>query len=118
MEALTDHEIIRQHSPSVRGRAYIELQIVNELIAAAAKAGYALRVQEYEDDGETDYDVRSAIFNLDDAHVIVCDSVSGAGIGWVRLVMGNDGYDVVSDYSTNLEAFLASVNALSAWWGD
>ena len=30
---------------------------------------------------------------------------------WVRFVYGNDGWGVVSDYTTNLEAVLAPVNA-------
>lgn len=33
--------------------------------------------------------------------------------GWVRFVYGNDGYDVISDYTTNLETFLAPVNAFA-----
>lgn len=34
-------------------------------------------------------------------------------IGWVYCVFGNDGYDVVSDYTTNLENLLAGANSLS-----
>lgn len=29
---------------------------------------------------------------------------------WVRFVYGNDGYDVISDYTTNLEATLKPIN--------
>lgn len=31
--------------------------------------------------------------------------------GWIRFVYGNDGWDVISDYTTNLEICLAAVNA-------
>lgn len=31
--------------------------------------------------------------------------------GWVRFTYGNDGWDVMSDYTTNLESVLAPVNA-------
>ena len=30
--------------------------------------------------------------------------------GWVRMVYGNDGWDVISDYTTNLEPQLKAVN--------
>lgn len=32
-------------------------------------------------------------------------------IGWVRFVYGNDGHDVISDYTTNLESVLEPINA-------
>lgn len=34
-------------------------------------------------------------------------------VGWVRFVYGNDGYDVISDYTTNLEAVLKPANDLA-----
>lgn len=34
-------------------------------------------------------------------------------IGWVRFVYGNDGWDVICDYTTNLESALESTNALA-----
>jgi hypothetical protein len=54
MKILTDKEIIKKHDPSVRGRAYIELQIVNKLIEAAKDARYTLKVWDgYEEEGIT-----------------------------------------------------------------
>jgi hypothetical protein len=90
----------------------MELAIVNKLIESADAAGYRLRVAEYEADGEHDYDVKTALFNLDDAHVNVIDS-DGEELGWVRLVFGNSGHDLVSDFTTNLDDFLAPANALA-----
>jgi hypothetical protein len=113
----SDADIIKRHSISIRARARIELMIVKQLIASAEKAGYTLAVEEYEDEGETtgiDYDVRSAIFNLDDAHVSVIDR-DGKYIGCVYLVLGNDGYDIISDYSDNdaINELLTECNALA-----
>ncbi len=35
-------------------------------------------------------------------------------LGWVYLVYGNDGYDVVNDYTTNLdELFMARINEMT-----
>ena len=111
MQTLTDTEIIAKHAPGCRARARTELAIVNKLIESAESAGYRLRIEEYEDDGEHEYDVKTALFNLDDAHAIVLDS-DGDQLGWVRLVFGN-GRDLVSDYSLSLETFIAPVNALA-----
>jgi hypothetical protein len=33
--------------------------------------------------------------------------------GWVRFIYGNDGWDVINDYTTNLEPVIAGVNALA-----
>jgi hypothetical protein len=109
---LTDTEIIAKHSPNCRARARTELAIVNKLIESAATSGYRLTVAEYEDDGEHDYDVKTALFNLDDARVLVTDS-DGEDLGWIRLIFGNSGHDLVSDFTTNLDDFLAPVHALA-----
>jgi len=37
----------------------------------------------------------------------------GAPSGWVYFVYGNDGWDVVSDYTTNLEAVLKGSGELA-----
>jgi hypothetical protein len=34
------------------------------------------------------------------------------GGGWVRFIYGNDGWDVMNDYSTVLEPYLIKTNAL------
>ncbi len=33
-------------------------------------------------------------------------------IGWVRFIYGNDGWDVISDYTTNLEPVMKLVQPL------
>lgn len=52
--------------------------------------------------------VVDAITAVDDAML----SVRGAVSGWVRFIMGNDGYDVINDHSARLEETLAPVFAL------
>lgn len=111
MQTITDAEIIANHSPSVRARARLELTIVNALIARAAETGAKLAVHAtYEENEYSDepYDVKSALFDLDDATVVVNDA-QGESMGWVRLVFGNDGWDLISDYSARLESFLRPV---------
>lgn len=115
--AMTDEQIIHKHDTAARGRAYIELQIVNAFIAAAAEAGYELKIGEMDEVDMAEYanDFRTALFDLDDAHVNVFDGEKRAG--WVYFVFGNDGYDCISDYSTKLEEFLKPVMAVADRWG-
>ena len=112
MKTTTDAEVLEHHDVAVRPRARMELKIVNQLLRSAKAAGYKLKVYEYEEDGETGYDVKAAIFNLDEARVEVYNA-EDRRIGTILLVMGNDGYDVISDYTTNLEGFLAECDALA-----
>lgn len=41
------------------------------------------------------------------------DPSSTGQFGWVRFIYGNDGWDVINDYSTRLEAYLLKTNALA-----
>jgi len=52
-------------------------------------------------------DLLGTLFDLDEAYL----GVRGNGKeGWISLVFGNDGYDVISDYTTNIEEDIQSVN--------
>jgi hypothetical protein len=117
----TDKQILARHSPGVRGRALIELQVVDALIRAAQEAEYRLEIADLEEDYPdmvTPNDFKLAVFNLDDAMINVYNSPGAEEpFGWVRLVFGNDGWDLVSDYSVNLEAFLAPVQVVADFWG-
>jgi hypothetical protein len=88
-------------------RQRTERQVVWDLFNVLAVAGFEVHKV---DDGEATTKVNGnikvameLIFNLDDCHVYF----KGQGIGhypWIRLVMGNDGWDVVSDYSSPEDA--------------
>jgi hypothetical protein len=113
MMKLTDEQILAKHSQSVRPRARMELKIVNRIIAEAKAKGYTLKVWDgYEEEGNTDYDVKTAIFDLDSARVEVFNG-DKQWIGNILLVFGNDGYDLVSDYHTSLDEFIAPVEELA-----
>lgn len=87
---------------SVRPRVTIELAIVHELIKRLIDAGHKLTVFDGEDDLESTHEqsLVTAIFAVDEARLYAGDN------SWVLLVMGNDGTDVVSDYTTNLEPIM------------
>ncbi len=112
MKALTDLEILMKHDLGARYRAAMEICIARKLLETATASGYTLRVREWEQEGgpgSRKYDFMTALFDLDDAHVTVHDE-HGKRIGWVYFVFGNDGYDCISDYGTNLEDWLKPVN--------
>jgi len=49
------------------------------------------------------------LMEVDDEHLYVFVPFNPESVGWVYFVYGNDGYDVISDYTTGLEAILAPV---------
>lgn len=58
--------------------------------------------------------VMKALFTTDEDYLLVWangDHFNPNATGWVRLVYGNDGEDVVCDYTTNLEPMMAPINA-------
>jgi hypothetical protein len=83
----------------VRLRIAVEKQIVIKTVTDLLAAGYKLNV----DDGDDDY-----------LHVYQ----GKKHIGWVRFVYGNDGWDVISDYTCNLEDALKDVHALANAFDD
>lgn len=111
---MTDEEIILKHDPGVaRDRARLELAIVNQLFESATKAGY--RLYEGEEVGIVgpSQELKELLFDLDDAVVFVDDAATNAEVGWISLVFGNDGYDLISDYTVNLEEFLKDCDQLA-----
>lgn len=91
-------------------RIKVERDIVTLVVDALIHAGFTLRERE---DGNklTRGQLLSLLFDLDEAVVIAEHPEHKRPTGWVYFVFGNDGYDVISDYTTNLEDVLAPINA-------
>lgn len=94
-------------------RKKIERRIVRQVACDLIEAGNLLSV---EADGECLLEktadtgaVVEAVFSVDEASVFT----HGKHKGWVFFVMGNDGPDVLSDYTVNLEDVLQPANALA-----
>lgn len=90
---------------SMEGRP-TEATITRKVIAALKAAGKPVTVV-FDGAERTPVDGKNAIlnevFNLDESYLITEDG------SWVRLVMGND-YDIVCDYTTNLEDILQPIS--------
>ena len=98
-------------------RRIVEREIAAALIADGLAAGYAIAVNNGGDEDElppsTDAEaILAAMFATDDEHLHFYKD--GKRAGWVWFVYGNDGWDVISDYSTRLEHVMAGAQKVSA----
>jgi hypothetical protein len=101
---------------SVRCRQGIERVIIRRFVKTALRYGYAISVF----DGEETTVKRSldasvimkAIMTTDEDFLELFRlNESPKRQGWVRLIYGNSGYDVINDYTTNLE-YLMTVSKM------
>lgn len=97
-------------------RIKIEQQITGATIRALLGAGFSLGVFDGEEHTlefcKTPALVAKALMTTDEDHLTVFDNEKNF-IGSVFFVYGNDGWDVICDYSTSLEEYLEPVNALA-----
>ena len=108
--------------PSVTRRQKVEQRIASALVSSLLGRGYSLAVaQGGEDEGLATTSKRRILALLGEAdedylfvYVLApSHQRDGARLGWVHLVYGNDGNDVIADYSCTLEKPLAAVLALA-----
>ena len=103
---------------SIKMRQEVERKIITAFVTQALAAGYRLAVsldRGYDTDemllGSTDVEkIVDEAMAGDEAHIFVQPGegptvVKGSVVskGWVFVVLGNDGWDVISDYTTNLD---------------
>ena len=96
-------------------RQEIERQIARKVIDDALAAGYAIDVFDGEEDAienSTDAEaIIAAMFSTDDDRLYF--RKENEVIGWVWFIYGNSGWDVISDYTVNLEELLKGASALA-----
>jgi hypothetical protein len=99
---------------SVRLRRLVELAIVRKVATDLIAAGYLITVDDGEDEPvqkSADVDaIMDAAFAVDEAYLYVYSPAGQAKCGFVRLIFGNTGWDVISDYGTDLEEVLKPTN--------
>jgi hypothetical protein len=101
---------------NIKLRIELEKRIVGAFVRAALKAGYRLAVsldKGYDVDemllGSTDIErIMEEAFAGDEAHIFIqpaegptVENGRVVSLGWVYIVLGNDGWDVISDYTVN-----------------
>lgn len=105
---------------SAKMRREVETKIARAAAEAVIAAGFSIIVNDGEEDVTgrlADVDqVLAAMFTTDEDYMVVCQragQVAGSQHGWIRFIYGNDGWDVINDYTTNLGAVLKPVNELA-----
>ena|SRR5665213_1689223 len=96
-----DHDamMLERFKSKVIPRGKIERRVVWNLLSQLNDAGFTAWAVDDGDERtacESIKDVMELVFNLDEAH-IYCEGKSGKR-NWMYIVLGNDGYDAISDY--------------------
>lgn len=102
-----------------------ERKIAKAVVKSAIASGYSLGVydgEEFTIHHSTDAAaVLAEMFTTDESRLFVYKQDGPQGkmdwFGWVLFIYGNDGWDVVNDYTTNLEPVMGKANALADKYG-
>jgi len=91
---------------SVKHRIEVERKIVRAFIREALAKGYSVSVYNGGDEPEIDKSrdetaLRKAVMLSDDDRIYLF--IDNERVGWAWFVYGNDGWDVISDYTANAE---------------
>lgn len=101
----------------IRVRMLIERAIVRQAVADILAAGLRITLTHEGDDSEavlaTDLDFIMDQASACDLEGLVLYTAEGNRVGWVQMVYGNDGWDVLSDNSTTVSPYLVGADALS-----
>ena len=97
---------------NVKLRQRIERRIVRRLVADILAAGHEISIDEtLEQPSASRTQILAALFQMDEDRIYVHRAGEAKPFAWVFLVYGNDGWDVISDYTTNIEALVSGANA-------
>ena len=95
----------------------IEDQIIQATIKMLLAYGHLLSVNDGEETTVVKSVDKAVIFNAmkttDEDYLKVYSNAPGHDfIGWVRFIYGNDGIDVINDYTTTVESVMVKINKM------
>jgi len=99
-------------------RIEVEKLIIESAIRTAIAQGFVLRRVHHEDavNVATVEQALAEAFVCDDAHIIFDNPLGpdgkSVGSAWIHAVYGNSGWDVISDYTTNLDDVIKAIDPL------
>lgn len=100
---------------ALAARITTEGKVCHKLASAMLAAGHTVSVHDGEEmalrKSVSLDEIMGALFSTDMDYMIAHDATTGKAIGKVFLVYGNDGYDVINDYSVTLEDLMKPVEA-------
>lgn len=107
---------------SVKMRQYVERKIAQVLLRDGIAAGYSVAIENGDSTEEElapktcRKKILAQMFQTDDEYLHFYregDDPKDGSFGWVRFVYGNDGYDVISDYTVNLEHIMVGAKKMA-----
>lgn len=104
---------------SVKMRQEVERKIATAFVTSAIKDGYTINVDYGDGPSKILTSVKAvlaAMFQGDDDALTLFKH--GKSVSWIHFVYGNDGWDVISDYSVNLEPIMSEANKISEHYAD
>ena len=100
---------------NIKLRQELERRIARRCILDLIEAGYTVSVYDGEEVtvkcSTKATEILKAMMTTDEDYLFAMDD-KGVRRGWVRFIYGNDGADVINDYTTNLDPALKRTNAL------
>jgi hypothetical protein len=109
---------------SVKMRQEVERKIATAFVTKAIQSDFALTVDNGDGESKQLLSIKDTLTEMfqggDDCVYVYKISEKGipACIGWVWFVYGNDGWDVISDYTTNLESLMGPANKIADYYED
>jgi len=109
---------------SVQHRQHVEARIALTAVQSLIQAGFYVTVNDGEDDVITTsqdlHAIAACMMSTDEDTLVATKPVGKVHInsGFVQLVYGNHGYDVISDYSVSLKEHLDAANKLALALGE
>lgn len=109
-------------TPAVAKRRKAELAILKATVEALLDAGFTLSVFDGEEDhliftggvraqgSNNPASIYKALYETDEDYLNAWKD--GHIFGWVRFIYGESGWDVISDYTTNLEPYIGEGTAV------
>lgn len=100
----------------------IEREIVDALLTDLLAAGYRISVDDGGDlpvKAASDKAVILEALDSTGSDILLCHrGLDSEPVGWVHLVYGNSGYDVIADYTLTLEPLMQNADVISDKYAD
>lgn len=117
MKVIDVHPRFNELCDSVKSRTLIEIKIAARVIRAVLATGnwklHGIDLDEGLEPTPTIEEALKLIFDLDDARLFFTNTKDETHEAWVYFVLGNDGWDVVSDYTCSSDGFEQAVESAS-----
>lgn len=105
-------------SMSFEMRRSIEQRIIIKAVQDILAAGYLITVCDGGEENPVEkssdfHEVMAALMNTDTDELLLFKPNEWQQKGWIQLIYGNDGWDVIANHTVNIEPVLKGANELA-----